>query len=184
MIHEQESVTEYLAALMSSERFGPQVVDTRHFPPANKICAPPPPGLAKPIINLLKEIGINELYSHQAKAIGHILEGEDVLIATPTASGKSLIYNLPVFNAIINQPYARALYLFPLKALAQDQVGTIDTMAAQLPEYFLNRGIEGAAIYDGDTSAYRRKKIRENLPGVLVTNPDMLHLAMLPYHDL
>jgi DEAD/DEAH box helicase domain-containing protein len=184
MINEHESVTEYLAALMGSERFGPQVVGSRHFPPTNKTCAPPPPGLAKPIINLLKEIGINELYSHQAKAIGHILEGEDVLIATPTASGKSLIYNLPVFNAIINQPYARALYLFPLKALAQDQVGTIDTMAAQLPEYFLNRGIEGAAIYDGDTSAYRRKKIRENLPGILITNPDMLHLAMLPYHDL
>ena len=184
MIHEQESVVEYLAALMGSERFGPQVVDTRHFPPAKRICAPPPPGLAKPIINLLKEIGIDELYSHQAKAIGHILKGEDVLVATPTASGKSLIYNLPVFNAIINQPYARALYLFPLKALAQDQVGTIDAMAAQLPEYFLNRGIEGAAIYDGDTSAYRRKKIRENLPGILVTNPDMLHLAMLPYHDL
>jgi len=184
MTHEHESVAEYLAALMGSERFGPQVVDTRHFPPTDKVCSPAPPGLAEPITSLLKKIGISELYSHQAKAIGHILEGEDVLVATPTASGKSLIYNLPVFNAIINRPYARALYLFPLKALAQDQVGTIDTMTAYLPEYFLNRGIAGAAIYDGDTSAYQRKKIRENLPGVLVTNPDMLHLAMLPYHDL
>lgn len=184
MIHEQESVAEYLAALMGSERFGPQVVDTRHFAPTDRICAATPSGLAGPLFSLLKQIGIDQLYSHQATAIEHILAGENVIVSTPTASGKSLIYNLPVFNAIINRPYARALYLFPLKALAQDQVGTIDTMAAHLPEYFLDRGITGAAIYDGDTSAYKRKKIRENLPGVLVTNPDMLHLAMLPYHDL
>lgn len=184
MNHPRGSVAEYLAALMGSERFGPQVVASRRFPPTDKICAPAPPDLSEPVTGLLKKIGIDTLFSHQAEAISHILQGEDVLVATPTASGKSLIYNLPVFNSIINTPYARALYLFPLKALAQDQVRTIDNMSRQLPEYFQERGIAGAAIYDGDTSAYRRKKIRENLPGVLVTNPDMLHLAMLPYHDL
>jgi DEAD/DEAH box helicase domain-containing protein len=184
MIHDHESVAEYLAALMGSERFGPQVVATRRFPPAEKILAPTPPGLAKPITSLLKKIGIDSLFLHQAEAISHILEEKDVMVATPTASGKSMIYNLPVFNSIINRPYARALYLFPLKALAQDQVKTIDAMAAQLPEYFEDRGVAGTAIYDGDTSSYHRKKIRDNLPGVLVTNPDMLHLAILPYHDL
>lgn len=184
MNHAQGSVAEYLAALMGSERFGPQVVASRRFPPTDKVYAPAPPGLSEPVTGLLEKIGIDTLFSHQAEAISHILQGKDVLVATPTASGKSLIYNLPVFNSIITTPYARALYLFPLKALAQDQVRTIDNMARQLPEYFQERGIAGAAIYDGDTSSYWRKKIRENLPGVLVTNPDMLHLAMLPYHDL
>jgi len=180
----QESVAEYLAALTGSERFGPQVVASRRFPLVNKGGAPVPANLSRPVAGLLKKIGISELYSHQAEAISSILGGEDVLIATPTASGKSLIYNLPVFNAIVNKPYARALYLFPLKALAQDQVRTIESMASLLPEHFQDRGIAGAAVYDGDTSAYWRKKIRDNLPGVLVTNPDMLHLGLLPYHDL
>lgn len=184
MKHRHETVAEYLDALKASEQFGPQVVASRRFPHADTIQAPPPDGLAKPLVSLLKKIDVEELYSHQSEAIGDILRGDDVLVATPTASGKSLIYNLPVFNSIINKPYAKALYLFPLKALAQDQVKTIDSMAAQLPEFFHDRGLAGAAIYDGDTSPYWRKKIRENLPGVLVSNPDMLHLAMLPYHDL
>ncbi|MCL7486643.1 MAG: DEAD/DEAH box helicase [Desulfobulbaceae bacterium] len=179
-----EPVAEYLAALLGSERFGPQVVASRRFPPTEKKCAPAPKGLAGPVLTLLKKLDIDSLFSHQAEAIRHILAGEDILVATPTASGKSLIYNLPVFNTIISRPHARALYLFPLKALAQDQVRTIETIAALLPEHFQSRGMAGAAIYDGDTSSYLRKKIRDNLPGVLVTNPDMLHLAMLPYHDL
>ena len=175
---------QYLDALNASERFGPQVVSSRRFPQAARIHAPEPEGLSAPLANLLKKIGIEQLYTHQSEAIDLIINGQDVLVATPTASGKSLIYNLPVFNTIIKNPYAKALYLFPLKALAQDQVKNINLMAAQLPSYFEDRGLTGAAIYDGDTSAYWRKKIRENIPGILVTNPDMLHLGMLPYHDL
>ncbi len=180
----QGTVAEYLEALNASERFGPQVVSSRRFPQAARIHAHEPEGLSTPLVNLLKKIGIEQLYTHQSEAIDLIINGQNVLVATPTASGKSLIYNLPVFNTIIKNPYAKALYLFPLKALAQDQVKNINLMAAKLPTYFEDRGITGAAIYDGDTSAYWRKKIRENIPGILVTNPDMLHLGMLPYHDL
>ena len=184
MNQQQASVAEYLASLMASERFGPQVVASRHFQPVERKYASAPKALAAPLIDHLKNNGINKLYSHQVDAIKSILNKEDVVVATPTASGKSLIYNLPVFDTIINSPYAKALYLFPLKALAQDQVRTIDAMAADFPDHFLKKGIAGAAIYDGDTTSYWRKKIRENLPGVLVTNPDMLHLGILPYHDL
>jgi len=184
MNYENGTVAEYISALNSSDRFGPQVVAHRTYPATEPHLAPLPHGLDPVLGELLARISIDRLYSHQARAIELILENKDVLIATPTASGKSLIYNLPVFNALHRDPSARALYLFPLKALAQDQVRTIESLAGKLPEVFLQRGCEPAAIYDGDTSAYRRKKIRDNLPGILVTNPDMLHLSLLPYHDL
>ncbi len=184
MNRDNGSVAEYLTALKSSERFGPQVVASRHFPASGSVNSPTPGDLAAPLLGLLQKLKIDKLYSHQCTAIEHILHGHNVLVATPTASGKSMIYNLPVFSTLINHPHAKALYLFPLKALAQDQIKTIDEMAAHLPEFFYDRGVYGAAIYDGDTSSYWRKKIRENLPGILITNPDMLHLAMLPYHDI
>lgn len=184
MKQEYGTVAEYLASLIGSERFAPQIAARRRFPAVNEQGGPVPPGLHPPVKNLLNKLGIEKLYSHQIEAVNAILAGQDVVIATPTASGKSLIYNLPVCNTIVEQPHARALYLFPLKALAQDQVRTIEKMAAFLPDVFAARGIAGAAIYDGDTSSYWRKKIRENLPGILVTNPDMLHLGLLPYHDL
>ncbi|MBE9520448.1 MAG: DEAD/DEAH box helicase, partial [Proteobacteria bacterium] len=108
-----------------------------------------------------------------------IRRGEDVIVATPTASGKSLIYNLPVFERIMADRQSRALYLFPLKALAQDQLKSIINFSSAIPEEL--RPV--AAIYDGDTTAYKRKKLRELLPNILITNPDMLHLSMLGYHD-
>ncbi|MDH3330489.1 MAG: DEAD/DEAH box helicase, partial [Desulfobulbaceae bacterium] len=184
MNYESGSVPEYLSSLLGSERFGPQVVAQRTFPPAKPAFAAVVPNLNPVLVEKLREIGIPRLYSHQAEAIDLILQGKNILVATPTASGKSLIYNLPVFNSLIENPHARALYLFPLKALAQDQIRSIETLAAHLPEYFDRQGRNAAAIYDGDTSSYWRKKIRENLPGILVTNPDMLHMALLPYHDL
>ncbi len=106
------------------------------------------------------------------------------MVATPTASGKSLIYNLPVFNELLRNPQARALYLFPLKALAQDQLKNLETLGALLPDHFLEIQRQPAAIYDGDTTSYFRKKIREHLPAILISNPDMLHLSLLPYHHL
>jgi DEAD/DEAH box helicase domain-containing protein len=184
MIRENGSVAEYIAALTGSDRFGPQVAARKRHPESSAETAPWPPGLSPALEQLLGEAGIEGLYSHQAQAIELILSGSHVVIATPTASGKSLIYNLPVFDSLLRNPAARALYLFPLKALAQDQVRTINSLAALLPACFHKRGLTPAAIYDGDTSSHRRKKIRDNLPGILVTNPDMLHLSMLPYHDL
>lgn len=184
MNYSSGSVSEYLSSLLKSERYGPQVVAHRTLPPAKPTFAKVLPPVNPSLIEALQETGIQKLYSHQADAIELILKKKNVLVATPTASGKSLIYNLPVFDSLITNPNAKALYLFPLKALAQDQVKNIETFAALLPEYFDRMGRGAAAIYDGDTSSYWRKKIRENLPGILVTNPDMLHLSLLPYHDI
>jgi DEAD/DEAH box helicase domain-containing protein len=101
-----------------------------------------------------------------------------VVVATPTASGKSLIYNLAVARTLLAEPAARALYLFPIKALSRDQFKTIaDFLAALEPAAPLH-----AAIYDGDTTPHERSRIRANLPQVIVTNPDMLHYALLPFH--
>jgi DEAD/DEAH box helicase domain-containing protein len=184
MTSETGTVREYLSSLLKSERYGPQVVARRTFPASAPHLGEPESGLPPALLEVLEKNGISRLYSHQARAIDLVLGKKNVLVATPTASGKSLIYTLPVFGSLMTDLHARALYLFPLKALAQDQVRSIETLAVHLPEYFDMRGRAAAAIYDGDTSAYHRKKIRENLPGILVTNPDMLHMGLLPYHDL
>ena len=119
--------------------------------------------------------GIGALYSHQAEALEALRAGQDVAIVTPTASGKSLCYNLPVLQAIAEDPAARALYLFPTKALSQDQLAEFRDLA----------GLAGmdlsAAVYDGDTPAPIRAVVRE-AGQVVVTNPDMLSTAILPHH--
>ncbi len=178
---ERGTVAEYIAALKASGKFGPQVVAHRVLA-ATPAKASSPEFLVPELQNLLLSTGINALYSHQYAAIAHILDGKNTVVATPTASGKSLIYTLPVFQTYLHNPTAKALYLFPLKALAQDQLKAIEQLWQQLPPS-LHENKLPAAIYDGDTSGYQRKKIREHLPPVLITNPDMLHLSMLPYHD-
>lgn len=177
-----DTVEEYISALCGSDQFGPQVVEHKIMAPAEAQTAPLD-SLLPELRQLLNTLGIEQLYSHQAEAIGHIQAGRHVLAATPTASGKSLIYNLPVFSELLTNPVAKALYIFPLKALAQDQLKGIKTMAGHLQAHFADRARQPAAVYDGDTTAYGRKKIRENLPAILITNPDMLHLSMLPYQD-
>ena len=102
-----------------------------------------------------------------------------MVVATPTASGKSLIYNLPVLERHLHDPDARALYLFPLKALAQDQLAAFTALTATWPE----AARPTAALYDGDTSDHFRRKIRRDPPTVLVSNPEMLHLGILPHHE-
>ena len=174
-------MAEYIAALKASARFGPQVVAHRIFA-ASEATIAPPDLLAPELRDLLAARGIDGLYSHQQEAIELILTGRHTAVATATASGKSLIYTLPVLQTWLGDPSARALYLFPLKALAQDQLRTINGLWRQLPESIRGEG-EPAVIYDGDTTSYRRKKIRTQPPPILITNPDMLHLSLLPYHD-
>ena len=128
---------------------------------------------------LLEAQGRLPLYSHQARALELIQAGRDVVVATPTASGKSLVYTVPVVEAVLAQPGSRALYLFPLKALAQDQLRHLEETAALLP---MEQAPE-TAIYDGDTPPHRRRRIRELPPNILITNPDMLHLSLLPFHQ-
>ena len=173
------NVEEYLASLKASPRFGPQVVHHESIAGISSRFAEPANGFSPEIAEILASFGNGRLYSHQAAAIDLIREGKDVIVATPTASGKSLIYNLPVFEAVLADPATSALYLFPLKALSQDQLRTINDLASLLPGDKRPHG----AICDGDTSAYFRKKLRVNPPHILITNPDMLHLSMLGYHE-
>ena len=115
--------------------------------------------LSPQISSAMKEAGINGLYSHQTEAIGHIRNRENVLVSTPTASGKSLIYNTVVTEDICEKGDSKALYIFPLKALEQDQMKNLATWLAASGADRIR-----AEIYDGDTSAYKRKKIRTQPP--------------------
>jgi len=135
--------------------------------------APFPPGLPSELEQNLRAQGINALYSHQAEAYRLIESGRHVVIATGTASGKTLCYNLPVLQALLKDPSARALYLFPTKALAQDQLKNVRALDPTVK----------VAIYDGDTPTQQRPDIRKNA-AVLITNPDMLHQGILPHHTL
>jgi len=135
--------------------------------------APFPPGLPSGLEQNLRAQGINALYSHQAEAYRLIESGQHIVIATGMASGKTLCYNLPVLQALLADPSARALYLFPTKALAQDQLKNVRALDPTVK----------AAIYDGDTPNQQRPEIRKNA-AVLITNPDMLHQGILPHHTL
>ncbi|XP_040936544.1 uncharacterized ATP-dependent helicase YprA isoform X4 [Gossypium hirsutum] len=123
----------------------------------------------------LKSIGINKLYSHQAESILASLSGKNVVVATMTSSGKSVCYNLPVLEALSHNFSSCALYLFPTKALAQDQLRALLTLTNGF-DCGINIG-----VYDGDTSQKERTWLRENAR-LLITNPDMLHMAILPLH--
>jgi len=134
-----------------------------------------PSELSEPLAEVLRQRGIHRLYSHQFEAFQNLKEGRDVVVVTPTASGKTLCYNLTVLNELIGDPSRRALYLFPTKALAQDQRTEMESL------------IEGTGkdlkvyTYDGDTPADIRRKVRTEAQ-VVITNPDMLHTGILPHH--
>ncbi|WP_245695085.1 DEAD/DEAH box helicase [Desulforhopalus singaporensis] len=124
-----------------------------------------------------------KLYSHQYQGIEALLKGKDILVATPTASGKSMIYNLAVLNELALGNPSHFLYLFPLKALAQDQKKVLEGLGAELEEVTSVSCANIAALFDGDTSSYKRRKIRDQPPAALITNPEMLHLSLLAYHQ-
>jgi len=113
-------IGDYLSALKASRKYGVQIVSHRTLDPCPAIHENSPPGLHEQIIQALHRLGISGLYSHQAEAVELIRKGNDVVVATPTASGKSLIYNIPTLQQFFEDSESRALYLFPLKALAQD----------------------------------------------------------------
>lgn len=128
-------------------------------------------------IRILKKQGIGKLYSHQVKAIDAVLGGSSIVAATPTASGKTLIYTVPVMEALMNDSKSTALFIFPLKALAQDQLKSLRSYVGPLSKN------EICYCYDGDTAEEDRSKIRKK-GRVIITNPDMLHHGILPHHKL
>src|SRR5687768_13926973 len=127
------------------------------------------------LVTVLQDRGVRELYTHQHEAVDAVHRGEHVVVVTPTASGKTLCYNLPVLNTILEDPEARALYLFPTKALAQDQLANLHAISTAL-----DRDIK-TYTYDGDTSPTARKLIR-TAGHIVISNPDMLHTGVLPHH--
>ena len=123
----------------------------------------------------LRKRGVEQLYSHQGEAFEQIHDGNNVVIVTPTASGKTLCYNLPVLNTLLADPDACALYLFPTKALSEDQLAAFNEMVDSMGSDIR------AFTYDGDTPGDARRAIRRRA-NVVLTNPDMLHAGVLPHH--
>src|SRR5437773_8917179 len=134
--------------------------------------------LPAPLAESLAAQGIERLYAHQVQAIEALRGGLDVVIVTGTASGKSLCYHLPVLERLLAEPEATALYLFPTKALAQDQLKGLTRLAAGHPD--LLRALS-PGVYDGDTQAATRRKVRDSA-NLILSNPDMLHQGILPAH--
>jgi DEAD/DEAH box helicase domain-containing protein len=152
---------------------GEEVAHVAEIPARDARTVPLPESLHPRLREALAGRSLEQLYAHQAEAFAAAERGEHVVVSTGTASGKSLAFNLPVLNALAAEPKLRALYLYPTKALAQDQARAL--AAFGLPEL-------RAAIYDGDTESDRRWQIRK-WANVVLTNPDMLHVGVLPHHD-
>jgi DEAD/DEAH box helicase domain-containing protein len=166
---------EAIAALLASAEFAPLIAAHRELEPRAPRHAPWPAGVDPRLRDALRGRGIEALYTHQAAAYEAASAGRNVVVVTPTASGKTLCYNLPVLDAVARDPAARALYLFPTKALAADQLVELRALgdAASL-------GLK-THTYDGDTPANIRSVVRA-AGQVVITNPDMLHAAILPHH--
>ncbi|NLH50084.1 MAG: DEAD/DEAH box helicase [Myxococcales bacterium] len=168
-------LTEILERWRGERRFLENVRALKHLPAEPGRFAAYPDWVRPELREVLAAGGIRQLYSHQAQAVESVRQGKDVVLVTPTASGKTLCYNLPVLQRILEEPETRALYLFPTKALAQDQMHEIHGLIGRL----------GANVktftYDGDTPDDARQAIRKQ-GHVVVTNPDMLHTGILPHH--
>jgi DEAD/DEAH box helicase domain-containing protein len=171
------NLAQLLSRLRADDRFLANVTRWEVLPAQDGQFADWPEGLDPRLVAAMRVRGIERLYSHQAAAVEHALAGRSVVVPTPTASGKTLCYNLPVFDALLRDPESRALYLFPTKALSQDQMHEAHDLVGEL----------GVSIkvhtFDGDTPETARRAIRSS-GHIVITNPDMLHQGILPHHTL
>lgn len=167
----RQSMADLLVMLKKNKN----IVHWHTVPEKQAVSVPFPGTLDERLAKALADRGISSLYSHQAEAFRTVEAEKDLVLVTPTASGKTLCYNLPILQGLLADPSRRALYLFPTKALAQDQKNEmkelIDEMGVPLRSY----------TYDGDTSGQIRQKIRQ-AGHIVMTNPDMLHTSILPHH--
>ncbi len=161
--------------LSSRDSSSEVVTAVRHLPARDAVWAPMPAWIRPPLAEAYRAKGVVQLYSHQAEAAERVRSGKNIVVITPTASGKTLCYNLPILNAVLENPDTRALYLFPTKALAQDQLGELQDLGTRLRDVF------GVFTYDGDTPSDARAAIRRQ-GHIVLTNPDMLHTGILPHH--
>jgi DEAD/DEAH box helicase domain-containing protein len=169
-----EQIIDYLK---SDPKISANITHWHEIPEREAVYANFPPDVHPKLVEALNNRGIRKLYSHQRQAWELIREGKNIILVTPTASGKTLAYNLPILNKILSEPETRALYLFPTKALSQDQYNElhdiISLMEADIRTF----------TFDGDTPVNARKAIRKS-GQVVITNPDMLHQGILPHHTI
>ncbi|PFP31283.1 ATP-dependent helicase [Bacillus sp. AFS073361] len=171
----RKTLQEILTDLQINDQFKDNIVTWHTIDEKQAQTVPLPNDLHPVLKSTLFERGIEQLYTHQIAAYEKIMERKSIVAVTPTASGKTLCYNLPVLQTILENPSARALYMFPTKALAQDQKSEINEII-QAAEVDIN-----SYTYDGDTPANIRQRVRQ-AGHVVITNPDMLHSAILPHH--
>ena len=164
--------------LLEHPTLGPMVAHHRRLEGVEAAYADPREPLPRRLAEGLALRGITRLYRHQAEGIDHLREGRNLLIVTPTASGKTLLFSVAVLESVLADEDSRALLLYPTKALARDQLAGFRSLSGALgalrPPVF--------QIYDGDTPAHQRKRIRAAPPHALITNPDMLHAGILSNH--
>jgi DEAD/DEAH box helicase domain-containing protein len=170
------SVNRVMAALEKHKSLGPQLSSTLTLPPHEESLELLEPPLPEALSGALEQLGIGGLWSHQVAGLRAARQGRNTLVTTPTASGKSLVFHLPVLEEEIVGGPGRALFLYPLKALGQDQRGKLELLARAAG---LAGGPALCSIYDGDTPERERARIKRSFPRVVISNPDMLHLGIL-----
>ncbi|RCI13960.1 hypothetical protein L249_8119 [Ophiocordyceps polyrhachis-furcata BCC 54312] len=178
---QRKSIAEIVQQLKESPWYSGQLVPDGHrvFEPREAVCGDLQFRLSQSLVNALYNTkGITQLYAHQAEALNALHEGQNVVVATSTSSGKSLIYQLPALHALESDKNSRAMFVFPTKALAQDQRRSLMEMLAYMP------GLEDVAVetFDGDTPMSERRSIRDGAR-IIFTNPDMLHITILPQEE-
>ena len=169
------NTSDFLPHIRKHAAYRDQVVHIEHIPPKEAVHGEVEKPLHPALAASLEANGLLPLYSHQAAAINAIRSGRNVVVVTPAASGKTLCYNVPVLDTILTQKGSRALYLFPTKALAQDQLRGVQELAAPR-KLRLN-----CATFDGDTPQWERGEIKR-ASDIVLSNPDMVHLGILPNH--
>ena len=169
------TLEEWIARIKKNKSFNANAAAVVEIPPQSGDFEEYPSWVNKRLRDVLARRGMERLYRHQAQAVRFVRNGQDVVLVTPTASGKTLCYNLPVLERILDEPQTRALYIFPTKALAQDQMHEVHELITEL------RADIKTFTYDGDTPDDARQSIRRQ-GHIVVTNPDMLHAGILPHH--
>ncbi len=171
------SVLQTIAKLMRTDQNG-QLVHIEYVPPQEPSYATPVPPLLSPLARALQKTGISRLYSHQVQTLSHVRSGKNVVVVTATSSGKTLCYNIPILESILHDRTTHAIYLYPVNALINDQFRALAKINLPL-------GNQAVSIerYIGSTRRGRRAAIQQRAPNILLTNPEMLHLSFLLWHE-
>jgi len=175
----EDAIARFVSWLRGHPAWRDRIVHHRYLEPRPARYDEPDPPLPQPLQQTLADLGIARLYTHQVQALATVRAGGNPVIVTGTASGKTLCYNLPTVERLLADPQARALYIFPTKALAQDQARGLVRLISGTPEL---KDRVRVGVYDGDTPTDTRRRLRDQAQ-VILTNPDMLHQGILPYHS-